>query len=244
MRALILAAGRGSRMGEQTAERPKGLLPLRGRPLIRWQIEALAEVGVRELAIVRGYRGELLRFDATTFEHPRWAATSSAGSLARAESWLLADDTIVSYADIVYSADLLRGLLETPGDIVLPYDARWEALWRRRFEDPLSDAETFWTDGRGRLLEIGARPTSLEEVRGQYMGLFKLTPRGARRLLARLRALAPEQADRTDMTALFRLLLEDGEEICTLPFEGWWCEVDRPSDLALAEEIVAREVPS
>ncbi|MFZ9450262.1 MAG: NTP transferase domain-containing protein, partial [Alphaproteobacteria bacterium] len=60
MRAIILAAGRGSRMRQLTDERPKCLVPLRGRPLLEWQLEALRGAGIREIGIVTGYRREML----------------------------------------------------------------------------------------------------------------------------------------------------------------------------------------
>ena len=61
MRALILAAGRGSRMRELTEHVPKPLLEVRGKPLIRWQIEALARAGIRQLVINLSWLGERIR---------------------------------------------------------------------------------------------------------------------------------------------------------------------------------------
>ncbi|PYK48280.1 MAG: nucleotidyl transferase, partial [Verrucomicrobia bacterium] len=60
MRALILAAGRGSRMGDLGDDRPKCLIELQGRPLIERQITALRRSGVEEIGVVRGYRAEMI----------------------------------------------------------------------------------------------------------------------------------------------------------------------------------------
>jgi len=244
MRGLILAAGRGSRMGAATRDRPKGMVALCGRPLIAWQLDALGRAGVEEIAVVRGYRGDALPFAVTYLENPRWAETSIASSLACAERWLAAGPTIVSYADIVYPPELLHRLIEARGDLVLAYDTNWLELWRRRFDDPLEDAETFRVDERGFVREIGGRPGSLAEIRGQYMGLFALSPRGSARLLGRFHALEGRERDRIDMTGLLGLLVREGEAIRTVPFDGWWCEVDSPADLLLAEEIAERASPS
>ena len=59
MKAIILAAGRGSRMGGATAERPKCLVELSGRPLLDWQIHALRQGGIEDIAIVRGFQKRL-----------------------------------------------------------------------------------------------------------------------------------------------------------------------------------------
>ena len=231
-------------MGAATRERPKGLLLLRGRPLIAWQIEAFARAGIEELAIVRGYRGAELRFEATYFDNPRWSDTGIVASLAAAEPWLALGPTVVSYADVVCAPEAVRTVARAEGDIALTYDTNWLELWQRRFADPLSDAETFHADAQGRLREIGRRPSRLEQVRGQYMGLFKLEPSGAARLLERYRALEARDRDRIDMTALFDLALRAGEEIRALPFDGWWCEIDRPQDLQIAEQTLARALPT
>ena len=60
MRALILAAGRGRRMGEHTNSKPKCLTMFRGKPLIEWQINALNKAGINEIGIVTGYKSTLL----------------------------------------------------------------------------------------------------------------------------------------------------------------------------------------
>ena len=85
---------------------------------------------------------------------------------------------IVSYADIFYRSELVRGLAAASGELVITYDRAWRSLWTRRFADPLADAETFRVDDAGRLLEIGGKTTRIEEIEGQYMGLLKFTPGG------------------------------------------------------------------
>ena len=60
MKAIILAAGRGSRMQNLTQKQPKCLVNLRGKALLDWQLEALRAAGISEIAIVTGYKRELL----------------------------------------------------------------------------------------------------------------------------------------------------------------------------------------
>jgi choline kinase len=91
MRALILAAGRGSRMGALGDVRPKCLVELDGRPLLDRQLAALRTGGAREIGIVRGYRKDMLNDPALTyFDNDRWAETNMVMSLACAAEWLRA----------------------------------------------------------------------------------------------------------------------------------------------------------
>src|ERR1039457_6772041 len=173
MRAVILAAGRGSRMSALTEDRPKCMVELAQKPLIRRQIAALRGGGVSSVGIVRGYLGTAINIeDATYFENPRWAETNMVMSLRAAATWLQSDFVVVSYADIFYGRDVVRALADSSGDLVVAYDRNWRGLWTRRFADPLSDAETFRTDARGNLIDIGKRTTQIDDIEGQYMGLL------------------------------------------------------------------------
>src|ERR1700684_3107634 len=147
MRAVILAARRGSRLGHLGDDRPKCLVELEGKPLIKRQITALRRGGVDEVGVVRGYRAEMIDFPGLSyFANERWAEASMVMSLVAAAPWLRAGPVIVSYADIFYRSELVRRLAAAAGQLVISYDADWRDLWTRRFPDPLADAETFRID--------------------------------------------------------------------------------------------------
>src|SRR6516165_8683375 len=116
MRAVILAAGRGSRMGPFGEDRPKCLVELAGQSLIERQVAALRRGGVEEIGVVRGYRAEMIDFPGLTyFSNTRWAETNMVVSLASAATWLRSGPVIVSYADIFYRSDLVLGLAGAHG---------------------------------------------------------------------------------------------------------------------------------
>jgi L-glutamine-phosphate cytidylyltransferase len=236
MRAIILAAGRGSRMGQLGDERPKCLVEFDGKPLIERQVAALRAGGAQAVGVVRGYRAEMIELpNLTYFHNERWAKTNMVMSLATAAEWLKAGPIIVSYADIFYRHELVRELAAASGDIVITYDRAWRSLWSRRFVDPLADAETFRADASGRLIEIGNKASSIDEICGQYMGLLKFTPHGWRDVEALLATLDAQTRDRLDMTGLLQRLLRQNVAIGTIGTDGQWGEIDNPSDLALYE---------
>jgi len=240
MRALILAAGRGSRMGRLGDDRPKCLVDLNGQPLIERQVAALRRGGVDEIGIVRGYRAEMIDFPGLSyFANERWAETNMVMSLAAAAPWLRSGSVIVSYADIFYRNELVRGLASAPGQLVISYDRAWRRLWSRRFADPLADAETFRIDAAGQLLEIGGKTTRIEDIQGQYMGLLKFTPPAWSAVEALLNTLDAPIRDSLDATGLLRRLLAGKElSIGTLGTDGQWGEIDNPEDVALYQKMV------
>jgi L-glutamine-phosphate cytidylyltransferase len=242
MRGLILAAGRGSRMGSLGDDRPKCLVELQGRPLLDRQIAALRRGGVEEIGIVRGYRADALNVPGISyFDNPRWAQTNMVMSLAAAASWLREAPVVVSYADIFYRGDTIRGLAREPGTLVISFDRLWRQLWSKRFADPLSDAETFRMNRAGELLEIGGRTQTIEDIEGQYMGLLKFTPTAWRAVEDLLAALDAPTRDRLDMTGLLRRLLDAKSIIIrTFGIDGQWGEIDNPGDVALYQSMIQR----
>jgi L-glutamine-phosphate cytidylyltransferase len=234
MRAIILAAGRGSRMNSLTESLPKCRTILHGKELIQWQMESLKQGGVDQVAVVRGYLAETFEFDIPYFENARWAESNMVRSLLAARDWLLNDQCIVSYSDIVYSADVVGKLTQSTSGTAITYDPNWRKLWERRFTDPLSDAETFKLSG-GKLTEIGKRTSSFEDIHGQYMGLVKFKPEGWKSVDDFLHQLSDESIDSMDMTTLLQKMIEIGIEIQSVPISDRWFEVDTESDLKLYE---------
>jgi choline kinase len=240
MRAVILAAGRGSRMGHLGGDRPKCFIELEGKPLIERQIAALRRGGVDEIGVVRGYRAEMIDFPGLSyFANERWAETNMVMSLAAAATWLRSGPVIVSYADIFYRSQLVGGLAGARGQLVVSYDRAWRRLWTRRFADPLADAETFRIDAQGQLLEIGGKTTRIEDLEGQYMGLLKFTPPAWSAVEALLSTLDAKIRDRLDMTGLLgRLIAGKKLPISTFATDGQWGEIDNPEDVALYQNMV------
>lgn len=236
--AIILAAGRGSRLGHLTDTQPKCLTKLAGKALLEWQIEALRGAGIEHIVIVGGYfRDMLSSYCDELLINENWAKTNMVATLACAEKYLRHQPCIVSYADIVYPAKWISRLCQMEGDIAMLYDEKWQDLWQVRFEDPLSDAETF-TSQNGKLVEIGNRAKTLGEIEGQFMGLFRFTPSGWDIVQHHLATLPKDKRAPLDVTSLLSGLLDKGQEIYVSPVQGAWCEVDNQTDLNCYEACI------
>ncbi len=238
MKAIILAAGRGSRMKNLTDERPKCLTVLRGRTLLDWQLTALRGAGITEIAVVTGYKRETLAdWGLIEFHNPRWAETNMVSSLACAEAWLAEGPCVVSYSDIFYDAAAVRTLMASDSSLAVTYDSNWRQLWEKRFGDPLLDAETFRLKPDHTLAEIGNKPKTVDEVEGQYMGLLRFTPAGWSEIVRIRSDLPPETCDRMHMTGTLQKVIEAGRvPVAAIPYGGEWGEVDSAEDLAAYQD--------
>ena len=234
MKAIILAAGRGTRMKALTEEKPKCLVELDGQSLLEKQLNALRQAGIEDIAIVTGYRRELLfPFNLVEFHNPRWAETNMVTSLACAEPWLQSEPCIVSYSDIFYTAQAVTSLINCNAPLAVTYDPNWLALWSKRFTDPLIDAETFRINSDDTLAEIGNTPKTISEVEGQYMGLLRFTPQSWNEVQKIRTNLDPATKDNIHMTGMLQKIIETNPvPILAVSYQGDWGEIDSIEDLA------------
>lgn len=241
--AILLAAGRGSRMLDLTHEKPKCMIELAGKTLLDWQIEALQRAEIQEIFLVTGYLSNLLtKTKYRCFHNRGWRKSNMVESLHCARSVLSQKETIVSYGDIVYNSRIITQLLQSSSDIAIPYDLLWRNLWQERFSDPLSEAETFRIKN-GKIREIGKKPSNMEEIEGQYMGLFKLTTKGWKTFSEQLAFLGAQKRKKMDMTTLLQSLIDAEVPLEGVPISGKWCEVDHPADLEFYEQRISNKEP-
>lgn len=236
-KAIILAAGEGTRLRPYTLDRPKCMVEVDGRSLLDCHLAVLGAEGVSDIVLVGGYRSEMLRRPNIAMHlNPGYADTNMVWSLFAAEAELNGP-TIIAYGDIVYSRGILRSVLASTADIAVAIDLDWEAYWRARNEDPIADAETLKMAVDGRLLEVGQKPTSLAEIEGQYMGLMKFSAAGIETLKQKFHAacagggMRGKPVEKAYMTDMLQSLIDDGHRLQSVPVRGAWVEVDTVDDL-------------
>ena len=240
MRLIVLAAGRGSRLGSLTDDRPKGLVELAGRTLLERQLEAARAAGVDDVVIVGGHRAEQLeRLGHPVVCNPDHATTNMAASLFCAQGHF-ADGFVMSYGDIVYRPAVLASLLDDQSPVAVVVDLDWRSYWSRRFDDPLDDAESLRIDDAGLIRSIGQRVADVEEIDGQYVGLAAFRGIGVAQLQDTWRRIDPLRRDGLFMTDLLQRMIDEGYHVHAVPIRGDWLEIDTPHDLALAEREIAR----
>ena len=239
MKAIILAAGEGIRLRPHTLDRPKCLVEINGRSLLDRQLEVLHSENVNPIILVGGYHAEMLcRDDIKLIINPFFNETNMVWTLFCAEADF-EGGMILSYGDIVYSRQILQSLQKSEADIAVAIDLDWESYWRSRNDDPLDDAETLKLSSDGRILEIGQKPKSLEEIEGQYIGLMKFSSKGVKILSSvynnakKNKEVLKKTIKNAYMTDLLQAIIESGFRVDSIPIKGGWVEVDTVKDLFL-----------
>ncbi|MDC0997931.1 phosphocholine cytidylyltransferase family protein [Alphaproteobacteria bacterium] len=235
MKAIILAAGRGSRMNDISLEKPKCLVEIFGQTLLNFQLSAMRKSGIDDIAIVTGYKREMLgNFGLHEFHNANWEKSNMVTSLACASDWLQNYECIVSYSDIFYDEEIIKDLLSASGRLNVAFDPLWLELWEKRFADPLDDAETFRLDEQNLIIEIGGKASNVMEIEGQYMGLLKISPQAwaeAQKIRSKLNKKIRNEIHMTD---LLQRIIDTGKiKVNAIKCNGKWGEVDTADDLQL-----------
>jgi dTDP-glucose pyrophosphorylase len=227
-RAVLLAAGRGTRMGAITEEIPKPLLPVRGKPLMEHIMDRLAEAGIRRFLVVVGFQGELIerhfanwRFPVEFLEQEPVNGTGSAARLAK--EFVDEEPFLLSFGDcLCNAAEYVRCLT-----ILRDNQATAAVLAAKDIEDPWRGAAIYEEDGRiSRIVE--KPPKGSSTTRWGSAGFYGFRPV----IFEYLEKLTPSVRDEYEITSAFEMMLADGLELRISPVEGDWRDVGRPEDLA------------
>jgi choline kinase len=260
VKAIIVAAGRGRRLGPETAEIPKCMVAVGGRAILHRQLDALAAAGVDDVVIVRGYLGDKIHppanFAANSgrslrfVENPEWASNNILASLMYAESEM-AGGFLFSYSDIVFAPEHVRRLVAAGDDVGLVVDRRWDKAYVGRIQHPVSEAELAKVEGAGpgaRVSRVGKRVVAAADAAGEFIGLARFSDPGARALRDAWHAALALGLDRPFGTAAslrnaylsdaLNAMADDGVRLSPLLIDGRWREIDTQEDLARANPVV------
>jgi len=248
MRAIIIGAGRGSRLGPNTDDVPKTLVPVMGRPMLDWILEALAAAGFsrRDVVFIGGYRADAVRArypDLSFVTNGDWERNNILASLLCARAHF-GEGFVSTYADIVYRAKAVEELVACPHDKVLVCDTDWRRRYVDRSLHPESDGEKMRADGV-RVVELSRRIPS-EQASGEFIGVAKFSPDGARELVARFDAAQKKWSgktwregrtfERAYLIDLLQDMIEGGSSFYRVDTRGGYMEIDTREDLACADK--------
>ncbi len=243
MKAVILAAGQGTRLRPLTDERPKCMVDLFGKPILQHQVETLRRNGIEDIVVVTGYQADRITVPGIrTVHNPRYAETNMVSSLFTAEREL-SSDFLMCYGDIVYHDSLVQAMQASTAEIAVAIDRQWEALWSLRMEDPLSDAETLKLSDTGQIIELGAKPGSMSDIEGQYVGLVAFRGAAVLKIKKLYHSLDQEQMfegktfDNMYMTSFLMEISRQVQALQAVEVHGGWCEVDSTEDRAAYEKL-------
>lgn len=247
--AVVLAASRGPGLEAVTAERPKVMLPVAGKPLLRWLVDAFKKQGVNDITVVGGYRADAIDTAGIKLVvNDSHAQTGELASLACAfDAGELKTDTLISYGDLLFRSYILRDLVESDAPFTVVVDSSRSPVFNQSVRDfaycsAPDDRALF---GHTTLLKRiysgkpGAAPPD-----GRWIGLLSVRGRGIERLHAILTELRQQRDfDALDVPALINALIDAGEAIEVQYVHGHWCGVNDLEDFRRAGDFAHVQTP-
>ncbi len=241
MKAIILAAGKGTRMGDLTKEKPKCTLSFRGKTLIERQIKTIKGAGIDDIIIVVGYMPDKIECPGCIkIENKDYDKTNMIESLfCTRNHW--DDGIIVSYGDIIYEVKVLKQLMDSNNAINVVVDLNGASYFKDRFgDDFLSETESLIMDKKRYIVDIGESNPEISRIQGQYIGLMKFNKEGldtVSKVYDRDKKdywnkpwLRSQNFQNGYMTDMLQRMIDLGNRVKAVCVTGGWLEFDTDKD--------------
>ena len=240
--AVILAASRGQGMDELTLDRPKVMIPVAGKTVLRRLVDKFKAQGINDITVVGGYRAEAIDTQgARVVVNADWAAGSELGSLACAAE-ALTDDTVLLYGDLLFRTYILNNVMDWDADLLVVVDSSPldealgnkndlaycsapddRAMYQQKVSLERISSETEWQ---------GRKPD------GRWIGMLRARGPGRSQLQQALDQLRAEPGfERMDVPDLVNRLVENGHAPQVQYISGHWMDINNLDDLQRAGEF-------
>jgi phosphoenolpyruvate phosphomutase len=241
---IFLAASRGEYLRSRTEDRPKCLIEISGKPLLRHTINRARSVGIQDITVVSGYLGHLIdQYGVNNIQNKKHETTGECYSLHCALD-SVKDSTAIAYGDLIIDDYILERLLkdDTDADVTVFIDrdnqkipnhqgcfVRCSKAWS---QNPLENEDV-------ELLSI-IDENDRSNAHGQWIGVLKIGGEGVAVAKEILRSFAESELQRShNMDALLRELLVRGIRTKCVYVNGGWIDINTAIDIDLAEKAYA-----
>jgi phosphoenolpyruvate phosphomutase len=243
-RAIVLAASRGDGLDDLTRERPKVMLPVNGKPLLKRLVERCRKQHIDSVVVVAGYMAEHIDVGGIDIVHnPRYATTGEVASLNCARH-LFRDDLVVMYGDLLFRSYVLRGLMESDRELTVVVDSQFGGAATGETPDlaycSVGDDRSLW--GQDVVLEriCGQREAQGTAAHGRWIGMLRTRARGREWLEHALDALADTaDFDQLSVGDLLNHIVGQGHPVRVIYIHGHWLDVNSLRDLEQASRFTA-----
>jgi len=237
MKAVILAAGQGTRIRSVHGEHPKCLIEVDNTTILDHQLDALSMAGINDVAIVVGYEKEQIINHVMSrklphiqqihfIENPAFAISNNVYSLWLALEWVRGDSFIVLNADVIFDADILDIAVQSKAPISMIVDP----LWR--------DETMKVIIHRDRVMQM-SKKISREQFSGTYIGITVFSKAIQARFFDKMNALISAGRVNEFFNVAVQELVDEGVHVGYTSTDGLaWAEIDDPTDLNFAQQNV------
>lgn len=232
-KAIILAAGRGTRMEGLTQDRPKPMIPLRGKPMLEHILDRLREAGFTQALLVTGYKAEMIEehfrgYPMRVAYRRQQIVDGTARAALLGRDFAGADPFLLTYGDILTeSADYRAMAAKMTPETEAVLSAKW-------VDDPWQGA-AIYADDSGRVSRIIEKPPiGTSTTHWNSAGAYCFRPSA----FVEMERVPRSPRGEYEITSAVEQLIERGLRVLVHGLEGAWRDVGRPGDIAVAEDLL------
>jgi len=216
------------------------MLDFGGKTLLQRQLDSYKKCGIKDISIIRGYKKEKINYKGIRyFENTDYKNNNVLNSVFYAEK-VINGNIIISYSDILFDSSVVQRTLDSVHDISVVVDIDWRGYYVGRKDHPISEAENVIFNSNNEVEKIGKINTGNEEVHGEFIGMIKLSNRGAeifKHHFNRLKKIywnksfqRAEIFQKAYLTDLIQELVDIGIKVHCVIIESGWKEIDTVED--------------
>jgi UDP-N-acetylglucosamine diphosphorylase / glucose-1-phosphate thymidylyltransferase / UDP-N-acetylgalactosamine diphosphorylase / glucosamine-1-phosphate N-acetyltransferase / galactosamine-1-phosphate N-acetyltransferase len=233
-KAVLLAAGRGTRMREMTADLPKPMLEVRGKPVLRHIVEGLRDAGVTDFLIIVGYRAEAVQNffgDGSRYKIRIQYATQTVQDgtgrvVELAKNYVAGAPFVLGYGDILVAPENYKRIVDHPTSV--------EALISVTRGEDVSKGGAVFVNEQMELVDLREKPKPGEPTSPWYnAGLYAFRPT----IFDFAAKLKPSPRGEYELTDAIRELARSGKKVQALELTGKWADVRDPEVLARLNQL-------
>ena len=246
MKAVVIAAGLGSRLKPYTNNLPKSLVPINGISILECQFNVYRSLKVKNINVIVGYKKEKFKFrNINYFTNKNYKKNNILESLFFAKS-KLTGNCIISYSDILFKRSVVKKLIKSKDAISIVVDENWKKAYKGRTMHPVSQAENVLFNKSNFLLKAG-KNLSANKSNAEFIGMIKLNSRGcelfkkyykiAKKLFKNKKFYNAKNIQKAYLTDFFNFLIEREIKIRCIKIKNNWMEIDTVQDYKRAQNF-------
>jgi choline kinase len=232
MKAIILAAGRGTRMSEITKDKPKCLIEIGQKSILERQIEILSDNSIEKTYVVIGYKAEDIRkiigniHNVEIIENKDYATTDNIYSLYLARDRLKEEEFILLNGDTVFGENIIKMLTEREGKNVAPIDSQYYDLEELKIREK-----------NGIITEILPKTAPKDISSGSTIGVFKFSSNGSKVLFDEIGKLVKEGVKNKWFEHALNNIFKNIKMYKMDVHGSKWIEIDTLEDIEKAQKL-------
>ena len=246
LKAIILAAGKGSRLVESTFGSPKPLIDINGISLIQRQINLLKKQKIEKIIIIRGYKLNEFELENVNYvDDLKFDEHDQLGSLIAGINEI-DEEILIIFGDILFDEKIIQQMINSDDEISVAVDPNWTKSYEKRHDNPIELA--------GKVLIINNQILDFSEQLpiqkegfeiAEFLGLIKIKKTSTKKIRDLLKDLSQNHEGKfhdaksfqyAKLTDFLQELIKLQTKITPIFINGNWCEIDTPMDLEIARK--------